>query len=530
MEIKIQYFKSITNEITLSFNDNNAISLIGENGSGKTNILDAIYHIIFNTNDGTNLITSARDNEDYEDKLKISYVEELSKSEIVKVNSFLKKYNINKINAKPEKNFYENINTLYSNSFSIENSYYYLLQKEISGILNEYLIKYPDLKIIEKIEFLEKKNYEFYEIKLSKLRKLKTTNIKDYSIILSLSEDIDSIKKIFYTNNLNVIYSKNAENENNIDFLYDFSQYETDNATKLAIDFFLENPKNSINIISSNNDGTIKSEKNIDNEKHKIKTYSQKKIEDIFSNLNIYASPLIDIDGNNLKIHVEPTENYKVNDFVSTQNNSSGYKSVMWILLKFEQLIFNCDNNNNLKGIFILDEPDKNLHPFLQQQMINYMIEKIKNTNVKLIYTTHSPFLINETADNYIVSRDSDGATIISDNKSSLYSIYPKILNTKLMESPIFKYAPKGNIIFVDEKFFKNLDLLPEIKQYISSQIDQNNFEIVPINISDKSNSEAIPSLKKLNEIIDLKLNTKEKIYYIDDKLINKIKNNNEKN
>lgn len=530
MQIKIQYFKSITNEISLSFNDNNAISLIGENGSGKTNILDAIYHIIFNTKDESNLITSTRDGENYNDKLKISYVEELNNSEIDEVNSFLKKYNIKKINAKQKKFFYKNIDTLYSNSFSIENSYYYLLQKEISGILIKYSKRYPDLKIIEKIEFLEKKNYEFYEIKSSNLKKLKTTNNEDHSFIESLSEDIDSIKKIFYTNNLNVIYSKNAENENNIDFSYDFSQYETDNTTKLAIDFFLENPKNSINIISSNNDGTKKSEKNIDNEKNKIKTYSKKKIKDIFSNLNIYASPRIDIDGNNLKIRVEPTENYKVNDFISTQNNSSGYKSIMWILLKFEQLIFNCDNNDNLKGIFILDEPDKNLHPFLQQQMINYMIEKIKNTNVKLIYTTHSPFLINETADNYIVSRDSDGATIISDNKSSLYSIYPKILNTKLMESPIFKYAPKGNIIFVDEKFFKNLDLLPEIKQYISSQIDQNNFEIVPINISDKSNSEAIPSLKKLNEIIDLKLNTKEKIYYIDDKLINKIKNNNEKN
>ena len=197
MQIKIQYFKSITNEISLSFNDNNAISLIGENGSGKTNILDAIYHIIFNTKDESNLITSTRDGENYNDKLKISYVEELNNSEIDEVNSFLKKYNIKKINAKQKKFFYKNIDTLYSNSFSIENSYYYLLQKEISGILIKYSKRYPDLKIIEKIEFLEKKNYEFYEIKSSNLKKLKTTNNEDHSFIESLSEDIDSIKKIF---------------------------------------------------------------------------------------------------------------------------------------------------------------------------------------------------------------------------------------------------------------------------------------------------------------------------------------------
>lgn len=528
MEIKIQYFKSITNEISLSFNDKNAISLIGQNGSGKTNILDAIYHITSNAKDESSLITSNDENKNYKDKLKISFIEELSKSEIDKVNSFLKTYKINKIDTEQKKHFYKNINTLYSDSFSTEDSYYYLLQKEISVILIKYLDKYSDLKIIEKIEFLEKKNCEFYEIKTSKLNKLKTINSDDHSFIKTLSEDIDSIKKIFYTSNLNVIYCKNAENENNIDFTYDFSQYENDNTTKLAIDFFLENPKESINIISSNNDGTINSVKNIDAEKNKIKKYSEKKIKEIFSNLNIYASPRIDIDGNNLKILVQTTENYKINDFISTENNSSGYKSIMWILLKFEQLIFNCNNDDSL-GIFILDEPDKNLHPFLQQQMIDYMIEKIKNTNIRLIYTTHSPFLINEKVGNYIVSRDSDGATIIPDNESSLYSIYPKILNAKLMESPIFKHAHKGDIIFVDEKFKKS-DLLPEIDQYISRHKGQHNFKIEWINTNDKSNSEVIPSLKKLNEIIDLNLETKEKIYFIDDVLIKKIENDNEKN
>ena len=529
MEIKIKKFKSIDDEITLSFDESNIISLIGENGSGKSNILDGIYHIYSNGNE-EEIVTTNFDNFDKNKKnLKITYIEDCNNDEKIKINNFINKYNIkNMENIKMEKHFYKTIDTLYSSSMSINTSYLYSLLEQVMIILDKYNSKYPTLNILNEIEFVDNKDrIKIWDINKSKIKMLKTLNDEDWRFLTDFSNEIDEMKLIFNAYDLIVTYSKNAEIDNNIDYTYDFLKYETDSNTARAINFFVENPLDIIAILKSGNDGTIKNARLIDAEKQKIKKYCEQRMEDIFSTLNIYARPKIDIDGSNLKVQVETTKNYSINDNISTKNNSSGYKSILWILLTLEKVILDSKKQKN-NHIFLLDEPDKNIHPLLQQQMINYIAEKIQNTLVKVIFTTHSPFLLIEKSNHLVVNRNNSGSTTISQNGESLFSIYPKILNTKLMESPIFKFAYKNNIvIYIDNKLTQ--DNAQEIKQYVSTRNNSIKFDIIEIDTSNNSNMEAISSLKKFDTIIsNQKLETNQK-YFMNNDMFDKIIKNNDK-
>ena len=528
MEIKIKYFKSITEEVSLTFDESNMISLIGENGAGKSNVLDAIYHLGYNIQDEKENITIS--NKDLSSNLRVSYIEKLDELEIIELKKILNKYDLSVEGKEVKKYFFKDINSFFSNIFK---SYFYDLNQEFMKIYNIYNKKFPTINLLEEMKFSDNflknnediKQKKIYLISKTKLKSLKEINAEDWSFLKDLTNDIEVVHDIFKKKYLNIYYSKNAENENNIEYTYDFAQYEEDNETRVAIDFFVEDPLKIIELIKRNNDGTKQSEAIIDREKGHIKKFAKSKMADIFNNLNIYARPRIEIDGNNLKIFVETVNNYSTNDDISTKNNSSGYKSILWILLKLEQIIQHSKKTNE-NCIFLLDEPDKNIHPLLQQQMIEYIKTKIKDTKVKVIYTTHSPFLMSQEIKNLVVSRRKDGSTTLSSTIKSLSSFYPKIMNTKLLESPIFKFGYSGSVFFVSESA-KNLSGVEEVKQFISIKKGNNPIRVEYINEDNASNMEAISSLEEFNKNVKFS-DGDNKNYFIPTELIEEMSKDNE--
>jgi len=76
---------------------------------------------------------------------------------------------------------------------------------------------------------------------------------------------------------------------------------------------------------------------------------------------------------------------------ISYNNLSSGEKSTL-------RIRFYIEKNISKSHIILLDEPETDLHPNWQKKLLHYLIETFKNRkqNIHFILTTHSPFLLSD--------------------------------------------------------------------------------------------------------------------------------------
>lgn len=91
----------------------------------------------------------------------------------------------------------------------------------------------------------------------------------------------------------------------------------------------------------------------------------------------------------------------------SIEERSEGFKYYFSLLI---EMAIAAEENEDI--IFLLDEPGLRLHPSGQRDLLNYLEQLSKN--YRIIYTTHSPFLINRLYPNRvkIVDRDKKEGTV----------------------------------------------------------------------------------------------------------------------
>jgi len=87
---------------------------------------------------------------------------------------------------------------------------------------------------------------------------------------------------------------------------------------------------------------------------------------------------------------------------ISYNDISSGEKSILRIRFYIESIINKHQGSNN---IFLIDEPDNDMHPNWQKKLISYLTNVFKDseTNFHFIITTHSPFLLSDIPQEYII-------------------------------------------------------------------------------------------------------------------------------
>jgi predicted ATP-dependent endonuclease of OLD family len=85
---------------------------------------------------------------------------------------------------------------------------------------------------------------------------------------------------------------------------------------------------------------------------------------------------------------------------------SSGIQSIIPLLLVIQ---YNTKNIKKGDDLFVIEEPELNLYPSTQKDLIEFIVGRINKSNDKLIITTHSPYLLT-SIDNLIqagnVARD----------------------------------------------------------------------------------------------------------------------------
>ena len=76
---------------------------------------------------------------------------------------------------------------------------------------------------------------------------------------------------------------------------------------------------------------------------------------------------------------------------IKLEQASSGFQSVIPLLLVVEA---EADKKSVLGKYFIIEEPELNLYPTVQKDLLEFVVERINKYQDKLIITTHSPYIL----------------------------------------------------------------------------------------------------------------------------------------
>src|SRR5690606_38465608 len=90
---------------------------------------------------------------------------------------------------------------------------------------------------------------------------------------------------------------------------------------------------------------------------------------------------------------------------------SSGLQSVIPLLLIIQA---NTETGQVPEGLFVIEEPELNLYPSSQKDLIEFIIKRINGSGDNLIITTHSPYLLT-TIDNLIQAKNAVSNSIAPD-------------------------------------------------------------------------------------------------------------------
>lgn len=85
---------------------------------------------------------------------------------------------------------------------------------------------------------------------------------------------------------------------------------------------------------------------------------------------------------------------------VAINFTSSGQQEVLWLYNQLYALMLKDE-----KAFVIIEEPEAHLYPILQKNILDFIIKYINLTGGSVVVTTHSPYILTETNNLYIMGR-----------------------------------------------------------------------------------------------------------------------------
>lgn len=418
IKIKINNFRSIKSQnVTMT---KNVLAVIGPNESGKSNFLNALSKINRAENIEENdilVIDNKKIKNNPELTLRWSFDSPIIQSLI---SDFIYKYSSNNETLKNVLHFFKNTNLISELTFEIErdfnNSFSFLnksigIDKALLRKLNETFIEdfNPILRKIG-IYLMEDTLFSGYKLNFfwPPLIRAKDEGKKAFCEIYeainlfktlwAFTFDEPVVKKI---TNFNLIDKRtfNLSLLTSTSFDGDGDKYKD----KMQLEDWLKlmniDKEQIVKLLNSN-------ENNIDEISEIIANFNKrseeifKKIKNYYSFRGVYFSAEIVNNILNIKLIDDDKKSGKI-DNKQLSTRSDGFQAFYMMCLQI--LSFNKDK----PAIILLDEPERSLNPVLQKALLEFIINRSSN-NIKIIYTTHSPFMIdlNSNADNILVYRN----------------------------------------------------------------------------------------------------------------------------
>ncbi|WP_298136794.1 AAA family ATPase [Flavobacterium sp.] len=314
--------------------------------------------------------------------------ENFRRNEYIKFEDELKKYNIHNYLQNDTLIVYDNQKSinLSSNSFEYENGAFFKLSGlsvlsvlkeestdlEYTNLLKDYINYDLNYLILNKLEYIQK------FVRLYKNHKNKTFLVNYLILSKNKDKEID-IDEIFEIINL----EKNAENY--ISFYDDLINFLPEIYTFDSI--YIPTERSFLHLIAENTLGLINN--NVQIPKHLLESgqdYEKalQKIKEL--PLNIIDKKLqYKREGKTSYIYHDKTEK------IDLLESASGLQSIIPVLLLVEYAKSLKDEYN---FNFVVEEPELNLYPKAQHELIKYLVKNCLLDRKNLILTTHSPFVL----------------------------------------------------------------------------------------------------------------------------------------
>ncbi len=227
----------------------------------------------------------------------------------------------------------------------------------------------------------------------------------------------------------------------------------------------------------------------------KLNEELNKKIKKYFNSINhIQAYPKFNLNNDRFTMSIESSKKYKI-DTKNINDRSTGFKCLYKILIEAKSYAAISDKDTPI--IYVIDEPEQGLHPFLQTELLknlkNIINSQNKANNFTLIIVTHSPFMLeNSYRDlkqseycsniNYI-SRDGDGyLNLESFNDVDVISKYWYKYKMNLKDNKFNEELYYQKILFDGFSLSKLRDLINPLRVELNlklckGEISQSEFE-----------------------------------------------------
>ncbi len=102
----------------------------------------------------------------------------------------------------------------------------------------------------------------------------------------------------------------------------------------------------------------------------------------------------LDISFLKVKYQYEQGSNFLVledNTKIKLENAASGLQSILPLLLVINHT---SQQESIMRNLIVVEEPELNLYPSVQKELMEFLIRKTKKTGDKLVITTHSPYVL----------------------------------------------------------------------------------------------------------------------------------------
>ncbi|WP_066230148.1 AAA family ATPase [Metabacillus fastidiosus] len=204
--------------------------------------------------------------------------------------------------------------------------------------------------------------------------------------------------------------------------------------------------------------------------------------------------PFIEKNGNNQVIREDKILNIRIRNTkhrvsLPLKNRSKGFIWFFSFLVWFSKI----QNENSGKYILLLDEPGLNLHASAQNDLLRFIEEKLSN-DYQVIYTTHSPFMIDATKLNEVRtvfdSMDPKKGSFISDaiEEKDSDTLFPlqAALGYDIAQN---LYISKNNLLVEGPADLLYLTVMSGLLETEGRTGLENNITIVPVGGLDKVSS-----------------------------------------
>ncbi len=156
---------------------------------------------------------------------------------------------------------------------------------------------------------------------------------------------------------------------------------------------------------------------------------------------------------------------------IDLRESSSGFQTMIPLVLVVEHSYNRKTQAESTNSVFIVEEPELNLYPITQKQLVDFLGERCVNDKNSLLVTTHSPYILSAFAN---LIKANEVAKISEEKKVKIKKVVPEKYWIDYNETSAY-FIDKGLSKNIMDKKFKTIDFsqIDKASDVIGNEFDK---------------------------------------------------------